>query len=170
MRRENPRARVLATDLSPRMVELAACAGVVAQVADAQRLPFGDGSFDVVAAMWMLYHVPDLDAALAEARRVLRPGGLLVAVTNGDEHTGDLRRAAGGGGPGQRLQPRERGSRAGPALRVRRARGHRHRAEFPDHAAAAAYLRTFDDGLADALPYREGPWTAQGATTVFLAR
>ena len=170
VRRENPRARVLATDLSPRMVELAACAGVVAQVADAQRLPFGGGSFDVVAAMWMLYHVPDLDAALAEVRRVLRPGGLFVAVTNGDAHTADLRRAAGGEALVSGFS-RENGEAAllrhfGSVEREDIAT----RAEFPDHAAAAAYLRTFDDGLADALPFSEGPWTAQGATTVFLAR
>lgn len=59
---ENPLARVVATDLSPRMAELAASRGVAAQVADVQALPFEDGALDVVAALWMLYHVPDLDA------------------------------------------------------------------------------------------------------------
>ena len=64
--------------------------------ADVQDLPFADDSFDVVAAMWMLYHVPDLHRGLAEIRRVLRPGGIFVAVTNGDEHVAELRREAGG--------------------------------------------------------------------------
>ena len=74
---------VVALDLSPRMVELARERDVDARVADVQDLPFADGTFDVVVAAWMLYHVPDLDRGLAEIARVLRPEGVLVAVTNG---------------------------------------------------------------------------------------
>jgi len=44
---------------------------------DVQAIPYNDASFDVVIANHMLYHVPDLPKALAEIRRVLRPGGLL---------------------------------------------------------------------------------------------
>ncbi len=44
-------------------------------------LPFGEGEFDVAVAAWMLYHAPDLDRALAELARVLKPAGRLVAVT-----------------------------------------------------------------------------------------
>ena len=94
--KENPQAVVLATDRSPRFVELTTARGVRAQPADVQQLPFGDAQFDVVAALWMLYHVPDLHRGLAEVRRVLRPGGLFVAVTNGDAHTAGLRVDAGG--------------------------------------------------------------------------
>jgi len=47
--------------------------------ADALRLPFRDGSFDVVAFSSVLHHVGDRRAALAEARRVLRPGGWAFA-------------------------------------------------------------------------------------------
>jgi len=49
---------------------------------DAQWLPFADASFDCILAMHMLYHVPDRDLAIAEMRRVLRPGGVLLALTN----------------------------------------------------------------------------------------
>ena len=52
-------------------------------VADAQSNPFPDRFFDVVMARHMLYHVPDIDGAVAEAARVLRPGGYLLATTNG---------------------------------------------------------------------------------------
>ena len=87
-----PGVRLTAIDQSPRFVELTRARGIDAREGDVQDLPFGDEAFDVVAALWMLYHVPDLDGALAEVRRVLRPGGLFVAVTNGDAHTADRER------------------------------------------------------------------------------
>jgi SAM-dependent methyltransferase len=83
-------AEVVAIDVSPRMVELARELGVDARVGDAQELPFADGSFDCAVAAWMLYHVPDLDRALAELARVLRPGGRLVAATNSIENMREL--------------------------------------------------------------------------------
>jgi len=73
---------VVAIDQSPRMVELARQRGVDAHVGDVQALAFRDAEFDAMVAAWMLYHVPDLDRALQECARVLRPGGTLVAVTN----------------------------------------------------------------------------------------
>lgn len=88
-------AEVVMVDLSPRMVELARARGVDAVVGDVQSLPFPDESFDCAVAAWMLYHVPDLDLGLAELRRVLRPGGRLVAVTNGRDHMLELRQLAG---------------------------------------------------------------------------
>ncbi|MFI6904030.1 class I SAM-dependent methyltransferase [Nonomuraea sp. NPDC050394] len=48
---------------------------------EAAALPFRDGSFDAVTAVNMLYHLADPLLAIREARRVLRPGGLFVAVT-----------------------------------------------------------------------------------------
>jgi len=50
---------------------------------DAQQLPFPDASFDVVLANHVLHHVPDIDQALAEIHRVLRPDGCLIATANG---------------------------------------------------------------------------------------
>ena len=46
--------------------------------ADVQALPFRDGAFDAIKATELLEHVPDVARALAECRRVLRPGGHLV--------------------------------------------------------------------------------------------
>jgi SAM-dependent methyltransferase len=50
--------------------------------ADAQRLPLPDQSVDVAMAMHMLYHVPDIPAAIRELRRITRPGGTVLASTN----------------------------------------------------------------------------------------
>jgi ubiquinone/menaquinone biosynthesis C-methylase UbiE len=82
-------------DQSERMVDLARERGLEAEVGDVQNLPFRDASFDTAVAAWMLYHVPDLDRALAELARVLEPGGHLVAVTNGRDHLRELRDVMG---------------------------------------------------------------------------
>jgi SAM-dependent methyltransferase len=74
----------MAVDQSKRMVELTARRGVRSQVADVQALPFPGQSFDLVAANYMLYHVPELSRGLSEIARVLRPGGVLIAVTNSE--------------------------------------------------------------------------------------
>jgi ubiquinone/menaquinone biosynthesis C-methylase UbiE len=47
---------------------------------DGQKLPFDEDSFDSAVSTWTMCTIPDLDAALAEARRVLRPGGSLRFV------------------------------------------------------------------------------------------
>lgn len=47
------------------------------QVADAESLPFGDQSFDLVYSWGVLHHTPNTDVAIAECRRVLAPGGEL---------------------------------------------------------------------------------------------
>jgi SAM-dependent methyltransferase len=76
--------RLVATDISPGMLAaLSATAErlgleVEAVPADAERLPFGDCSFDLVFGHAVLHHLPRLQATLAELRRVLRPGGRLV--------------------------------------------------------------------------------------------
>jgi ubiquinone/menaquinone biosynthesis C-methylase UbiE len=60
------------------------------EVVDAQAIPFADASFDAVIANHMLYHVPDRPRALAEIRRVLRPGGRFYASTVGEAHLREL--------------------------------------------------------------------------------
>lgn len=67
-------------DRSPEMLARAADKGLETVQADARQLPFGDESFDAAMMISMLHHVEDRPAALAEARRVLRPGGRLVLM------------------------------------------------------------------------------------------
>jgi ubiquinone/menaquinone biosynthesis C-methylase UbiE len=88
--RDEVGAEVHAIDTSERMVDLTRELGIDAQVADVQELPFEDGSFDCVAAGWVLYHVADRDRAISECARVLRPGGRFVAATLADENMSDL--------------------------------------------------------------------------------
>lgn len=87
---------VILTDLSTGMLrEAQRNLGAASQrygfvALDAQALPFADASFDAVVANHMLYHVPDVELALSEFRRVLRPGGRLYAATNGGSHLREL--------------------------------------------------------------------------------
>jgi SAM-dependent methyltransferase len=57
---------------------------------DAEALPLTDASLDAVMMMHMLYHVPDPARAVAEATRVLRPGGKLLVATNGRRHLAEM--------------------------------------------------------------------------------
>ena len=164
-----PGVDYLATDASPAMVAAASAQGVRAEVRPAEATGQPTGSIDVVVAAWMLYHVPSLDAALAEVCRVLRPGGALLAVTNGEQHLATLFAAAGVTPPRSTFT-----SENGEALLER----HFDRitrtdietiATFPDHASAAAYLATVDATWAEALPAFEGARQDTGFTTVFTA-
>lgn len=64
--------------------------GIKFEQIDAQAIPYPDESFDIVIANHMLYHVPDRPGALAEIRRVLKPGGHLVASTIGSNHLKEM--------------------------------------------------------------------------------
>ena len=74
------------SDSSPDMLARAAAKGLKTVEADAQVLPFEDESFDAVMCVCMLHHVDDQARALAEQRRVLRPGGhgVLMAFARED--------------------------------------------------------------------------------------
>lgn len=165
-----PDAGLVAIDTSERLVELTASRGIEARVADVQDLPFEDESFDVVTAMWMLYHVPDLHLGLSEIRRVLRPGGTFVAVTNGDEHVADLRRAAGGGPMVTRFSSETGDDALLHHFEHVTQTDLRTRAVFGDHATALAYLASSQEDVAWRLPHFEGPREYAGHVSIFVAR
>ena len=56
---------------------------------DIQNLSFENGSFDVVIANSMLYHVPDIGKGLREVRRVLKKGGIFYCTTYGENNFTD---------------------------------------------------------------------------------
>lgn len=163
-----PGVTLIATDFSPRFVELTAARGVDAREADICYLPFDDASFDVVYAGWMLYHVRDLERALNEVRRVLRPGGTFVAVTNGNDHLADLRVAAGGKPFITQFSSETGASVLGRKFGDVRRHDLETRAVFPDHASAQAYLDSSNEGMV--LPSFEGAREYAGHATVFEAR
>ena len=76
-----PSCRLTSVDLSPAMVERARArlAGrAEVREADAERLPFHDGAFDLVVCNDSFHHYPDPDRAAFQMWRVLRKGGALV--------------------------------------------------------------------------------------------
>jgi SAM-dependent methyltransferase len=72
------------TDLSPGMVQAALRNAeglgldVDGRVADAERIPYEDATFDLVVGHAVLHHIPDVELALREVLRVLKPGGRFV--------------------------------------------------------------------------------------------
>jgi ubiquinone/menaquinone biosynthesis C-methylase UbiE len=79
-----PEARVIALDASPGMLHLARTRrGAAAIRADALALPLADATAaaDAVILAYVLFHLTDPPQALAEAARVLGPGGRVAAIT-----------------------------------------------------------------------------------------
>ena len=171
--RDDLGARVVALDFSPGMAGRAALRGLDVQIGDIQLMPWPDELFDVVVANWMLYHVPDLDAGLREIRRVLRPGGRLVASTMGHGHMREMWDRVGDGDTAPELVfSSENGESVlrehFDQVEVRPMTGH---ATFPDHEAAVAHIKTTltRAHLADQLPYFEGPLRVSTSNTMFVA-
>lgn len=140
--------RLTATDISPGMLQrLSATAealGLEAETVatEAEELPFDDESFDLVFGHAVLHHIPDLERALGEFRRVLRPGGA-IAFCGEPSRYGDQLAAA----------PKRAGLIAAPAWRrlvgarpravpeSEQSNGHALEAEVDVHAFAPADLR-----------------------------
>jgi SAM-dependent methyltransferase len=94
LRGNGHRGRLAGLDQSAAMIAEArgatAGAGIAWFSGVADHLPFADGEFAVVSARHMLYHVPDIPAALHEFARVAGPGGVVLATTNGEHNTRGL--------------------------------------------------------------------------------
>jgi ubiquinone/menaquinone biosynthesis C-methylase UbiE len=165
-------AQLVGIDQSERMVEIQRSKGIDARVGNVERLPASDGEFDVAVAAWMLYHAQELDGALAELARVLRPGGHLVAVTNSIEHLRELWDLAGRETSARAFQFRsENGDEA--------LRRHFHRVErqdvcgwvIMDDDAVRRYAASWE-ALAPAterLPLG-GPLRVRRSSTIFIAQ
>jgi SAM-dependent methyltransferase len=87
-------SEVTCTDVSPGMLDALSASAerlhldVETAICDAETLPFENSSFDVVFGHAVLHHIPDLERAFGEFRRVLKPGGL-VAFCGEPSRTGD---------------------------------------------------------------------------------
>ena len=158
-----PQVQYTGLDQSPGMVaaldeRLAGDAAATSRLGDAQHLPWDDAAFDWVGLHFMLYHVPNIAGALAEADRVLKPGGILSAATNGPLQYRELmelhREAVAalhlptipGGGP-LRFSL-SNGRHFFPSGRMVQSESHAGGFRFPAAEPAAAY---YDSGF-----YREG--------------
>jgi ubiquinone/menaquinone biosynthesis C-methylase UbiE len=141
--------RLTATDISPGMLaQLASTAkalgleDVTTVVTEAETLPFAEESFDLVLGHAVLHHIPDLDRAFAEFKRVLRPGGAIVFAGEPSRY-GD-RLAALPKRTGMLVAPvwrRVVGARGRAVAEVDQSEGHSLEGEVDVHAFAPADLR-----------------------------
>ncbi len=141
--------RLTATDISAGMLKrLAATAealgleSVSTVATEAEELPFEDESFDLVFGHAVLHHIPDLDRAFAEFRRVLRPGGM-IAFAGEPSRYGD-RLAALPKRTGMLVAPAWRrltGAHRREIAEAEQSHGHALESEVDVHAFAPADLR-----------------------------
>jgi SAM-dependent methyltransferase len=162
---------LVAIDLAPRMVDLARERNVDARVGDVQALPFAENEFDCVIANWMLYHVPDLDAAVRELARVLRAGGRLVAATLGEENLADLWRLVDYPRPSRPFTAENGAQVLGRHFSQVERRDVEATLVFPDRAAVQRYVDSsfFAAAVEKRVPEVPEPFRVRTVQAVFVA-
>jgi len=91
-----PYMNILITDLSDAMINIAENklrnieSNAKFEIVNAEEIPYKNNSFDIIIANHMLYHINDIDKAIFEVHRVLKPGGRLYATTLGKENMCEL--------------------------------------------------------------------------------
>jgi SAM-dependent methyltransferase len=164
-------AEVVAVDQSERMVELSRARGVDARIGDVHDLEFPDASFDVVVAAWMLYHASELDRAIGELARVLRPGGRLVAATNASSHLQEMLDLAGVEGWDFSFRAENGAELLGRWFRSVETRDGAGTVTLHDADQIRGYMRSSIrlNAWADRVPELDGPLVARRRPVVFVA-
>ncbi|HWB70180.1 MAG TPA: methyltransferase domain-containing protein [Solirubrobacterales bacterium] len=150
--------RLTATDISPGMLKRLSTTAemlgleVATVETEAEALPFEDESFDLVFGHAVLHHIPDLDRAFAEFRRVLRPGGMIAFCGEPSRYGDSL--AAVPKRAGTLVAPIWRGlvrARERSIPEAEQSHGHSLEGEVDVHAFAPADLRALlrDAGFED---------------------
>ncbi|MDQ1395512.1 MAG: hypothetical protein QOG64_771 [Acidimicrobiaceae bacterium] len=163
--------RLVAVDLSAGMLQPVQH-GMRVQ-ADAQALPFPAHAFDVVLAPHMLYHVANVEQAAHECRRVLRPGGLFVAVTNGKDNIRsyvDLIEAAVGTGWRMRRPADDNFSLENGRERLAAAFSSVQRVDCPTTSVVVADVNVLADYIASVADHYETDAGTRWSTVVERAR
>ncbi len=156
-------AHVLGVDASANMVEAARARGIEAEQANAELLPFHDGTFDAVFSNAALHWVRNQDEMLAQVHRVLRTGGRFVAEMGGHGNIAAIRVALMAVLDRHGYGDREDGVNYYPTAESYTERMERHGFRVEQMAliprptklaegGMAEWLRTFRRGVLDGLP------------------
>jgi SAM-dependent methyltransferase len=156
-------ASVVGIDASPEMAAAARDRGIVADVANAEALPYMRKEFDAVFSNAVLHWVRDQDAMMSQVRRVLKPGGRFVAEMGGHGNVAALRVAFTAVLAGHGFGDCEEGVNYYPTPEAYTRRLERHgfsverielipRPTPLPESGMTGWLRTFRRGVLDGLP------------------
>jgi malonyl-CoA O-methyltransferase len=93
LQQQNPGADIWGLDISGEMLRFVP-RGIQTQAGSMTELPFADSTFDVVYATESLEHAVEIERAVSEMCRVLKPGGKLAIIDKNAEHWGKLKTPA----------------------------------------------------------------------------
>src|ERR1700739_44764 len=156
-------AHVLGVDGSAEMIAAARERGIEAELANAESLPFHDGTFDAVFSNAALHWVRGQDAVLAQVYRVLKPGGRFVAEMGGHGNIAAIRVALMAALERHGFGDREDGVNYYPTAESYTSRLNQHgfrveqmalipRPTKLEESGMEGWLRTFRRGVLDGLP------------------